>query len=253
MADKMTLEDRIAHFIKLSEDGGATQHERDLAAEQAERLMIKHAIDRTMLNLTDTGRPEEAIVVKDLFFSGTYAYEEMTGLCAVIRSLGLYPYYTDYRRFGMYDRETFKTVKGMQLHIAGFESDVDDALRLIASLRIQTAVALKDWAKTGLTSYMSGMEKYKARRNFIEYFGRGAGARIKETLKQETQTVTGSELVLVDRSKKVSDYVNSTVKLGRGHDRRQYSSGGVDAGYSAGKNANFGGKAVSGGSRAINR
>jgi len=45
MADEKIMT-RVMKLLDLAADAGATEHERELAAEQAERLMAKHMIDR---------------------------------------------------------------------------------------------------------------------------------------------------------------------------------------------------------------
>lgn len=95
MADRMTIEERIAHFLRVSEDAGATQAERDTALREAERLIAKHAVDRLGLDVDGAPRPQrEPIETAALDVDGgrgTVSLDIALGLSSVAKSLGLYP------------------------------------------------------------------------------------------------------------------------------------------------------------------
>lgn len=249
MAGKMTTEQQIAHFLRLSEDKGATQEERDLAASQAERLMIKHGIDRVTAEGSDE-RPAEKITTTRVWIAGTYAYDEMSGLVAVAHSLKLQAYYTDYRNYGRFDDSlSGKVEKGVMMTVVGFEGDLADAVSLMTSLRVQAKVAVDAFAKTTFRSYMTASEKYKARRSFIQGFHSGAADRIrKERATVVEEAGTGTALVLVDRAKQVDAYY-AGLGLRASRSRRESDWSGRSAGYAAGQNANTGGR----GSAALGR
>ena len=63
MAQSMTDEDRIRHYIALSLDAGASPAERDLAAQRAERLMVRLGIDSIpALYLFKDGKTAETMI-----------------------------------------------------------------------------------------------------------------------------------------------------------------------------------------------
>lgn len=242
MAEKLDLEGRIAHFLKLAEDPGATQAERDTASEQAERLMLKHGIDRAMLS--ESEHKDEAIVKIEHVLTGTYAMEQMLAANHIVEAIGLRSYFSDRRSFN----------KTIVVFIVGFESDAADALNLVRSLETQCAVAVRSFGKT-LPSWMSAMEKYKARREFIQYFGRGAAKRIRSNrakiIVETVASTAGTELVLASRTEKVDNYYEG-LGLRTRNLSRSASGYGMGAGYSAGQNANTGERGISGSSRGVN-
>lgn len=241
MADKMTIEERIAHFLRLAEDKGATQAERDTAAAQAEKLMLKHAIDRAMLDGVGEQRKEKIIVGRVRVYGGggTYSYHSMAGMVAVVNAMGLTGYKEDFTKI--------RKASGMKAHMnicfAGYESDVRDANELVGSLLLQAMVAMKGWWRD-----MPDWEKellgrqggYHARCEFISQFGYGAAKRIRDEREQEVASTAGSELVLLDRSKEVKDWATENLGLKWQVSRRTSSSFGREEGFAAGQKANTG-------------
>jgi hypothetical protein len=84
MAEKMAVEARIAHFLRVSQDPSATQAERDTAGREAERLLAKHAIDRLTLDVDGARRavhePIETGAVTMPGGKGTTALDLVLGL-----------------------------------------------------------------------------------------------------------------------------------------------------------------------------
>lgn len=229
------IEEKIALLLKKAESTDSPQ-EAEALTEAAEKLMIKHGIERAMLDM-EHDKKEEIVVIKHLF-TGIYGFEKMVGAVEVATSLGLRGYYIDSRK--SYRKEN----RGVILCIVGFKSDAEDALQLVLSLDLQCAVALKAWGKTELPTWYSGMEKYKARRSFIEYFGRGAAKRIKSNRKQVIEeAATGTDLVLVSRSEQVDNFY-ADLGLRSSANRRDSSFTGMGAGFAAGQNANTGERAI---------
>src|SRR6059058_494119 len=101
MAEKMDVEARIAHFLGVSQDAGATQAERDTAGREAERLLAKHAIDRLTLDVEGACRaarePIETGTIVVAGGKGGVALDVVLGLTRVAQALGLVPYYSDRR------------------------------------------------------------------------------------------------------------------------------------------------------------
>lgn len=257
MADKFTTEDRIAHFLRLAEDSGATQHERDVAAEQAERLMLKHGIDRAAAMAADSNvQRDEPIVKETIFFGGLYAKERMEGTVALARAFGLQAYYANTWGVDGNNSHANRQVQGMRVTIVGFESDAQDVMRIIRSVDVQCAVAVKAWAKTQKDAWYwySAADKTVARRTFILAFGNGAAARVRLSRKEAVQEAgEGTALVLVNREAKVKEfYANINLRSSRSRGRRMDGSG-WSAGHAAGYNANTGSGPAIKGTRAIGR
>jgi hypothetical protein len=148
MAEKMDVEARIAHFLRVSQDPGATQAERDTAGREAERLLAKHAIDRLTLDVDGARRAERepietgTIVVQG--GKGGVALDVVLGLTQVARSLGLVPYYSDRRSPDPWLDGPAATPH-VVLSVTGFRSDVALALPLLESLRTQAVIAMRAW------------------------------------------------------------------------------------------------------------
>lgn len=253
MANKMTLEEQIKHFLKLAEDAGATQAERDLAAAQAERLMLKHGIDEAMLPGDE--RPAEQIVKESIFFGGAYARERSEMFFRIVRAVKLRGYHTG---VGIRDHDVLsgKVVNGDRCTVVGYEGDVKSFMDLIRSLDVQASVALKAWNKGQTWGYWDdNAAKQKARQSFLYGFGVGAGQRIEESRRVIIdQAPTGTALALIDREREVAKWLASNMRLGRGRARGRTLNGSASAtGRSAGYNSNTGSKGLSGGRLALSR
>lgn len=230
---KTPIEEKIALLLKKAESTDSPQ-EAEALTEAAEKLMLKHGIERAMLDMSHDKKEEIVVVKYDL--KGTYAYEQMLAAHAIAEALDLRLFFSDQRSWS----------HGVRISIVGFKSDAEDALMLILSLLTQATVAVKVWAKADLPSYYTPSEKYKARRTFIEYFGKGAAKRIRGNRAKTIEEVgTGTELVLVKRSELVDEFYG-TLGLRSKMDRRATSHAGVGAGFTAGQNAATGEREISG-------
>lgn len=234
------IEETIANLLRKAE-GTDNIHEAELFSAAAEKMMIKHGIERAMLD-TNTDKKEEIVILKHLF-TGIYSWEMFRGSYAIAKSLDLGSYYSD-NRAKYWPKET----RGIMMSIVGFKSDAEEALRLVQSLSLQNMVAMKKWNKNRHTNpWDTGMDGYKARREFIEYFGVGAASRIKENRKTIIEeSSTGTALVLVDRKALIDDKMVS-LGLIKKSDRRSFSGSGIAAGTSAGRNASTGERSLTGG------
>lgn len=244
--DKTTLIERL-----LAKAESTTPEEAEALTEAAERLMVKHGIDAAMLAAKRKSSEPEKIVTEGVQFSGTYAYGELLMASAVVQAFGTMRVYKTGTTSSPY----------MTLHIVGFESDVAQTKTLISSLTIQSVVAMRAWWKKNRSAYQwyTESEKRNVRRQFIISFGQGAAERIKAATSEilnETQAAepgTSNALVLVDRKAQVDDHLdNSDLKFRK---TRAIRGGGRDAreaGQTAGRNANTGGKAF-GSAKALGR
>lgn len=251
MAKSMTTEEQIAHFLKLAEDPGATQEERDTAGQRAERLMVKHGIDRATAEAH--GAPvTERIVTEQIFFGGAYAKDRMHAATAVARALKLRPFYSDARGT---DASTGKVATGVRLSVVGFESDVADAMQLIRSLDVQAAVGAADYMRPfRRNTWYTAAEKAVMKRSYISSFGSGAARRIEEARSAEVATAGGgTALVLADRAQRVQAY-DLGFRLRNARSRgRLYDGAAGAAGRAAGYNAATGGRGLGAGQLSLSR
>ena len=228
----------IAQLLAKAES--TTPEEAEALTEHAERLMIKYAIDQSVIDerRAKQGQASEKIVEERLEFTGAYRGELVNLAWQVTRGLGSM---SGMQSTGGYGGKVFS------FWVIGFESDVKQAKVLIESLQVQAAVAVSAWWKLNkdIYNHENTYEKEKARRSFVHGFGTGAGNRIKASRQQAVQEVSkGTELVLVNRKIKVETYMDEK-SLRKG--RARTATGGDGAavsGYLAGQNANTGEKAV---------
>jgi hypothetical protein len=256
MAEKMTLEERIQHFLTLAQDDGATPSERDLAAAQAERLMIKHAISPEQIDAATIR--EEKIVKQELFFRSPFRKVEANGMMSIANALNLRTFYISYTR-GTYSQENGHWVHNAKpalgVTFIGYESDVEMAVRMANSVFVQSTVALKQWWKTtGRHGLMTYENPSVVKRSFVQGFFQGASRRIRDERKVAISEIPDSgALVLVDRRNKVDAWVDSQYKFGHGRGGNMQSSAtGRTAGYVEGLNANVGSRGLGQG-RALGR
>jgi hypothetical protein len=252
MNDKMM--NRIQALLAKAESTTST-HEADAYSAKAEELMLAYGIERSMLD-AKKGSHSDKIVTKHMYFTGSYDSALVTLAWSTCRSLGTVQ---NLLTKSGWDPNTKK--KAQALYLIGYESDVDAAIVLITSLQLQALSAQKRWWSTfDGKQFMSGMDKFVERRSFIEGFGRGAAARIKETMSKAEATYEQEHgegcLVPVKnhRAQSIDAYISETynVSKGRGGNRRGGMHGG-GAGQAAGRNADTGGTRVSGGRQAIGR
>ncbi|MDH2444919.1 hypothetical protein QDR37_13265 [Amnibacterium sp. CER49] len=235
MAESMTVEQRIAHFLRLSQDPGATQAERDTAGQQAERLLAKHAIDRLTLDVEGAKRAQREPIETGVLVvhggRGTVALDVVLGLSRVATALGLVPYFSDRRTPDPWDPEGTPHVR---LSVSGFRSDVALALPLLESLHTQAVLAMRAWWRGDARHRLvPRWDAHLARCAFVQSFGDGAAARLR-TARDEAVATTGTALVVASREAEVRGWVDDNVRLRTRTDRRSFSGYGRGQGYAAG-------------------
>ncbi|HEY0373428.1 MAG TPA: hypothetical protein VGC94_01440 [Amnibacterium sp.] len=237
MAEKMDVEARIAHFLRVSQDPGATQAERDTAGREAERLLAKHAIDRLTLDVDGARRathePIETGSITVQGGKGGVALDIVLGLARVAQTLGLVPYYSDRRspeaRVGDPD-----AAPHVLLSVTGFRSDVALALPLLESLRTQAHIAVRAWWRGDPAHrHIPRYDALLARCAFVQAFGTGAAERLR-VARDEAVARTGTALVVASREAEVQDWVDTNVRLRSRRDRRSFSGYGRRQGYVSG-------------------
>jgi len=228
--------EKIQKLLTMAERG-VTEAERESFQAKANHLMVQWEIDEASLTAAGVARLKiEDIVTIRLQPEGpvTYGYE-YSGIGGLVAdALGMRGAHSKVWSQGRY-RDA--------LTVVGFESDVRRFELLFRSLERQCTTAMTQWAKTGLHSWMSGTQKFQARRGFITGFANMVAQRLtilrQSQLAEHTQTHgTGAALVLVTRKDRVEQHV---ISLGWGTARaRSYDANGARAGRDAGARADIG-------------
>ncbi|WP_375389220.1 hypothetical protein [uncultured Amnibacterium sp.] len=237
MAEKMGVEDRIAHFLRVSEDPAATQAERDTAGQEAERLLAKHAIDRLTLDVDGARRAEreeiERASVEVAGGKGTVALDVVAGLIAVAKALGLVAHYRDHRSDGRWT----EAAPHVELVVTGFHSDLTLAVPLLESLAVQAALAVRGWWRSDPRHRLvQRWDAHLARCEFAREFGRGAAARLSAGREEAIAAsgAPGTALVVASREEAVQQWVDQHLRIRRATDRRSFTGYGRAPGYAAG-------------------
>jgi hypothetical protein len=239
MAEKMGIEARIEHFLRVSQDPAATQAERDTAGQEAERLLAKHAIDRLTLDVDGARRAErepiERVTIEVRGGRGTVALDVVLGLSAAAKALGLVAHYRDRRtvdrRFDGPDASAH-----VELVVTGFAADLALAVPLLQSLQVQAVLAMRSWWRAEPRHRLiPKWDAHLARCAFVQEFGRGAGARLSEGRQQAVaSSAAGTALVVANREAAVQDWVEQNLRIRATTDRRSFSGYGRAPGYAAG-------------------
>jgi len=216
------------------------EHERDAYNAKAESLMLKMGIEAAELEAGGVVNDEAIIEVK-IPFTGIYAVTMPSFVAAVARAMG---------GIEVLGSSSGKT---RYAYVIGHKSDVERMEMLIASLQLQSLTAMKRWWKGNEErTYLTAMQAYKARRQFIFSFGIGAADRIRsERTEQEAEVSTGAALVLVNKKEKVTSWMNQQHNVSKGRGMHGGGAGAGSAGRSAGRQANVGTTAVGGGRAAL--
>lgn len=252
------IEKRIATIeALLAKAETTTPEEAEALTAKAEALIIKYGIEQASIDAARKakgGKPEE-IVKKSLPFGGRFADTLVTGGWRVAKAMSGGTV-DGYRIPNTVRYENGKRIKGTTLVLIGFESDVEQAERLIESLVLQSVVARDAWWKTerDATYWCSEWEKFVERRSFVAGFFDGAADRLKQEREVAERDATDSEpgtaIALRDRKSAVKDEL-SKMGLRKGRGQSSYGANGTSAGHRAGRSANVGTTGVGGTRRAI--
>lgn len=233
MSPLLPIEEKIRNLLAKAASTDSV-HEAEALSAAAEKLMIKHSIDQAMLDSTKKDDREKVVLTK-MEFEGIYG-EVMTSYFAQIATAlgGARCYIEQYDAWNKNYRRITKKI----LVIVAHESDAARAEQLIRSLEQQALHTVKIFWKNHPYRNMglSGMEAYKERRQFIMSFIVAASVRIHQNLKAEVASVTGAELVLVQRMDEVIDAMPSDLRKTKSH-RQGGSAIAQSAGWTAGTTA----------------
>ena len=236
-----SLKDKIAALLAKAERTD-NEHERDAFNAKAEQLMLKYGIEQAELQAAGKVKPEDIIEIR-MEFGGSYGIIMPTFIHSVARALG---------NINVLKSKSWDGKK-YYVYVIGHKSDVEAAEMLINSLQLQAMTAMKRWWKSyEYRPILSGMEAYKARRQFIASFGQGAGDRIRSERKVEEANVSaGTALVLVGKKEAVDKWMHEQHNVGKGRGGAAGSHHGGQAGRAAGRQANVGTTGIGGGRHAL--
>lgn len=253
-ADKQaTYADKIAKLLRKAETTD-NEHEAEALTAKATALMETYAIDEEMLARARGEQRQEQITTVRIKYTGIFqsALMDIGWAVAVAHDCK-----------GFMAKVTWEKPTHTDLALAGFESDLARIQLLDTSLQLQCTTAMRVWWNSQDRSWMSKMDAFKAKREFIMGFASGAGSKLRaarkagqqEAAKHEAERTgkdmaaasTGVELVLRSRSEQVKDWYDTTYGRSTRKVTRRYSSGGAEArsaGVTAGRNANTGNPSV---------
>lgn len=235
--------DLIAQLLAKAER--TTPEEAEALTEHAARLMVKYGIEQARIDerRAKLGQASEKIIEARKLFTGVYAMD--------LRDLGVQVAFG----LGTLRPLVSKTWKGLPvLHLVGFESDVQQAQVLIASLEVQAMIAMRAWwaEERSFFSFYTESEKRRARSGFLRGFGNGAAARIRSNRATViAESGSGTDLVLLSRRERVDQLVDAR-DIGTARKRQEADESSFYDGDRAGREANTGEKAVGTG-KAIER
>lgn len=230
----------IAQLLAKAES--TTPEEAEALTAAAEKMMAKYLIDQATIDerRAKSGQASEKIIEERIDFKGAYRGELLHMSSAVAYAMGM--------KFMQSTGGSGKVFSGW---LVGFESDVAQAKLLIESLQVQAAVAVRTWWKENkeANSWRSTYDQEKLRRSFVHGFGSGAGNRLRasrqDAIKEAEAQTTGTELVLVNRKDKVTEYMASKQGLRLSRARTATGrDGAAHHGFIAGQQANVGDKGL---------
>lgn len=248
--------EKIAKLLRQAE-GAGTQAEADAFTEKAQQLLVTYAISEELLaQAQGLDVVQDTVVEETITYTGIYRQALFDIGRAIARANGC--------KVLIINGNGFKPAY-VKLCVVGFSKDVGRVKLLDASIQLQAGIAQRRWweeysfAKPS-TDHLSGMAKFKMRREFLFGFARGlavklqaaAQAGVSEGEKMAGARVGSGELVLRDRAVRVQEWYDVTYGKTTRKVRRSYSYGGSDArnaGHAAGRTANVGQPSVGGGPR----
>lgn len=238
-ADKLAKKFATIEMLLAKAESTNFPAEAELAMAQAEKMMIQYGFERAEFN--GDNRQDKVMVQVRFACTGTYHLGKVMAYSNIASA---------------YQSVEVLRLKGQgsttYLILIGEQGDVDNIVRVLNSLDIQAEHAVKSWWATNPPATMFGRQDgWKARRDFIVGFGRGAAQRVRESLVEVVREGgTGTELVLVNRMKDAAAHREALYPVIRHSKSRMHGGlGGRAAGHAAGLEANIGTKAMGGTSR----
>lgn len=219
-------------------EGNTTPEEAEALTEAAMKIMTRLGIDQAMLDNSKPKDQREEIVCRVIYMNGIYARSLVQMAVHVANG------FDNVKLLVTQDVRMPVTGKmADKLWVYGFESDADNMVILLDSLKQQVMVAVRVFFRA-IPKYqrdmMTEMEAYKVRREFIEGFGYGVKMKVREDRAEVIRnSAPGTDLVLADRGNLVRSFVDNNIATtqGRGGFRSNSYTGGFNQGAAAGRNA----------------
>lgn len=251
--------EKIAKLRDLIERA-ATDEEADTATRRAQELMTRYAISEEVIARVRGREVPDTVVSVKITYTGIF-HQAAHDIGSAVAE------HNDCRTL------IYPTGRSTVLEVIGFSRDVERVKMLDASLQLQATVAVTRWWRAlDDTSWMTAMQRYKARRTFLFGFARGLSQKLAQArdagrrdAQEDARTETGesaelvamsTELVLRDKSGHVDDWVDRTYGSSLRTVKRRYASGGAaasDAGRAAGRRADVGQGGLPGTRRELDR
>lgn len=227
-------EGRVALIQKLltkASAAGTTPAEREAFSQKATQLMLQWGIEDAMIDAAAGNTRTENIIVKQFRVDApkTYSYEFTTIGIQVAHGLGCKGF--------LYRQGT-----NVDLSVVGYESDVERVGQLFQSLtqRCTHDLAYAVSHDPRWSSY-DGTEKFQFKRAFVSGFAVGICENMARWKTEAVaQTGNGAELVLVDRSRRISAWIGEHITTSKGRGRRSYAADARGQGRAAGLRADVG-------------
>lgn len=223
----------IKKLLHKAEAAGTTPEERDAFNAKAAQLMIQWGIDEALIQSADRVKIEQ--IVQKIFASDapkSYSFEYALIGVEVANELGCRGLLQKMR-----DGRT-------SVLVVGFEGDTERVKQLYTSLVLQCTLVLGPWARVNIAPWATGTDKFNAKRSFIRGFASGVKEQLRAVRRQVVaDAAPGTDLVLVDRTKQVTDYIDQTMNIGTTRPRR-YTTNGFASGEDAGRRADVGGTKI---------
>lgn len=220
------IEDKIAKLLAKAE-GTDNAHEAEAFTAMAEKLMLAHGVERAAVEGKRPGSVQQPIVIEKVVVKDGSGY----AMALIQIAFAVAP------SFDCRALQSSMHGGAKQAWFIGHKSDVEDAVALFNSLVTQAPKQALRWQKEN-QGWADRNEAFLARREFIFSFGSGVRERLTETRKiVVAETGAGTELVLVDRKKRVDSWLDANVGVSKKRATRR-SSGGYSAaiaGHSAGR------------------
>jgi hypothetical protein len=198
--------------------------------------MLKHGVERAMLESRRTGQKREDIVTVRIIVKNGHGYA--SAMAASAHAVA--------PSFSVRSLKSNLPDGGQIVFLIGYRSDVEQAQTLASSLMEQSRKQALHWWKTegkhdyGYRGYHTDNDAYLARREFIFAFASGVRARLEETRSRVVDEAgTGTALVLVERGKLVDNWIEENMKVGKARASNRQSGGyaAAKAGRQAGRDA----------------
>lgn len=260
---------KIERLLRLAEDPGTTQEERDLAMQRALALAEKHQIDAAEID-PHSGRYKRGDIVTHVFpIPTTYGLNSTRthGVYDVLRAMG----------GDGYSRQTTGRGKAEELVAYAPEAAMDVLKALLPSLILQEAHASAAYIKylkanhpglKAMQAVISDMRAQKAdprdfvnhlnseiryrRKSFCLAFFVEAAEKIRKTRKDAVQQAgRGYAMVLVDAADRIAAMLAEVDGLREARPGGKWDKDGWDSGTAAGRQALVGQTEVNGGRLAL--